>query len=194
MKLYQGLLKMQQLKLPHPDWQFVVKGQGLSDLKKISAYAGWTIRTVKVSSGQYQNIYDNWVPRNQVGKMVDKFQRKLSGRGLFVVYPSWRWQVGGTLLIEKNRQVVEAAKGAITDLARHGVNDVCYIFKKGQIDSINGQKILSKKILVNLQSAIKALSKGNYYLEWAVTTQGKFIFYRLNDLKSEARLLMNKYK
>ncbi len=193
MKLHQGLLKIDKLGLPHPEWQFVKYGKDLSNLKKISAYAGWTIRTMAVTGGQYKNIYANWLPRSQVIKKVDDFQKQLKGRGLFVVYPSWRWSVGGTLLIEKNQQTIEATKGSIVDLTRRGINECCYIFKKGKVESITGKKMLTKKLLNNLRPAIVGLNRGNYYLEWAVSTQGKFIFYRLNDLKSEAKLLLSKY-
>lgn len=192
MKLYQGLLKIEKLKLPHPIWQFIKSGDGLVNMEKIDSYAGWTIRTVKISKGLYKNLYVNWLPLKKVKKKVDEFQEQLKDRGLFVVYPSWRWQMGGTLLIEKDRQIVEAIKGEIVDLARHGINQSCYIFKKGRLIEVTGKRLLDKKVLIQIKKAIKVLNKDTY-LEWAVTTQGKFIFYRMNDLRSEAKHLINKY-
>lgn len=33
----------------------------------------------------------------------------------------------------------------------------------------------------------------NIILEWGVTTQDKFIFYRIEDIREAARLLLEKY-
>ncbi|MBI5466313.1 MAG: hypothetical protein HY974_03425 [Candidatus Kerfeldbacteria bacterium] len=113
MTFYEGLKLIAKLKLPHPTCQFVSLGRELKDLPRISAYAGWTIRTAEVRGAAYKNLYANWLPRRQVLATVDKFQRRLRGQ--------------------------------------------------------------------------------SYYFEWAVSTRGKFIIYRLRDLASEGRALLAKY-
>jgi len=194
MNFYQGLKLIDRLKLPHPTWQFVRQGSKLNDLARIPAYAGWTIRTAAVAGAAYQNLYVNWLARTKVAATVDKFQRKLRGRGIFVVYPSWRWRKGGAVLVEPHQLVIEAVKGAVVDLARHGRVDVRYVIKRGRVVTVDGQsQLISQTELAKIKQPAKLLPRGSYYLEWGVSTRGQFIFYRLTDLATEGRALLKKY-
>ena len=194
MTFYDGLKLIAKLKLPHPTWQFVRQSSELKRLPRMSAYAGWTIRTAEVRGASYQNLYANWLPRRQVAARVDRFQRQLRGRGLFVVYPSWRWRKGGAVIVEPGQVVIEAVLGAVVDLARHGRLDTQYIYRRGRLVSVIGEpKVLSRLDLKRLLAAAKKLRGRSYYFEWAVSTRGKFIIYRLRDLASEGQALLAKY-
>ncbi len=194
MTFYDGLKLIDKLKLPHPDWQFVRQGSQLKRLARIPAYAGWTIRTAAVRGAAYQNLYVNWLARARVVAAVDKFQRRLRGRGIFVVYPSWRWRKGGAVLVEPDQMVIEAVKGAVVDLARHGRVDVRYVIRRGRVVTVDGQRrFLTIAELAEIKQPARLLPRGSYYLEWGVSTRGQFIFYRLTDLATEGRALLKKY-
>lgn len=194
MTFLEGLQLIDYFDLPHPAWQFVRKGSELSNINKISAYAGWTIRTAAVFRGKYKNLYVNWLTAKEVTTKIDKFQKELKGKGLFVVYPSWHWLKGGTMIKEPGRIIIEAIAGAVVDLARHGKVEADYFYSHGKLIIQHDDKnIISKKELNYLLRAARLLRSGSYYLEWAVSTKGKFIFYRLRDLASEAKDLVAKY-
>ncbi|MBU1038911.1 hypothetical protein KKC17_01600 [Patescibacteria group bacterium] len=197
MDLYQGLRQIEDLGLPHPIWRFVSVKEDLRDLSKISAYAGWTIRTIKVSKGVYKNYYANWLNIISLNKSLVAFQRKLKGQGLFIIYPSWRWRKGGTLLVDEQGATVEAVKGEIVALARQGQVMARYYCKKNKkLKLVYGKNILNsqeKKYLNKAIASVELLPNQGYYGEWAVSTKGKFMFYRLNDLVSEGQYLLKKY-
>lgn len=194
MNLMDGLQLITKCKLPHPDWQFVRYGKELKNLDKISAPVGWTVRTVAVQGAPFKDIYANRLIKSEVALTVDKFERKLKGRGWLVVYPSWNWSKCGTLLIEPRQMVIEAVKGEIDDLTRRGRVDSQYIFKKGKLVSETGDKsLLTRKDLEQIKKPIKVLPGGSYYLEWAITTNHGFIFYYANGLAAESKILLAKY-
>lgn len=189
-----GLKLIAKYKLPHPDWQFVRRGNELKNLNKASAPVGWTVRTVAVQGAPFKDIYVNRLIKSKVAVTVDQFQRKLRGRGWLAVYPSWNWCKCGTLLIETRQVVIEAVKGEINDLTRRGRVDSRYIFKKGKLVlAVGDKKLLTKKDLEQIKKPIKVLPRGSYYLEWVITTNHKFIFYYANGLAAEGRVLLDKY-
>ncbi len=197
MDLQQGLKLIEQLNLPHPLWRFVKKTTDLSGLNKVPAYAGWTIRTVGVLGQDYKNYYANWLPLKNLPAVLTDFQKELKNKGLFIIYPSWRWRKGGTLLVDKKEFIVEATKGQIVNLARHGRVQARYIGKVNKnLRLVYGQDIINqseRNQLKQAAAAIAGLPAGEYYGEWAVATNGRFMFYRFNDLKSEAEHLLKKY-
>ncbi|MFZ5391012.1 MAG: hypothetical protein ACOZAJ_01930, partial [Patescibacteria group bacterium] len=169
MDLQQGLKLIEELKLPHPDWRFVTDKKDLEGLSKVLAYAGWTIRTIKVLKGNYKNYYANWLSLKRLSSTLVDFQKKLKHKGLFIVYPSWRWRKGGTLLVDKQGFIVEATKGQIADLARHGQVQARYTGQLGKNLRLRyGQNIISRlerKHLNQAAAVIAGLPMGEYYGE-----------------------------
>lgn len=194
MNIYQGLTRIDKAGLPHPEWEFVETSKDLKKYFKIKDYCGWTIRTVKVTGAPWNNLYVNWLPKKQVPEKIDELQKEHKGKAVFVIYPSWKWKKSGTLLIEKDRTVIEAAKGPIVDLMRHGKLDASCIYKNGKLLESNGnKKLLTSEERKKVLHAGKKLKQKEIILEWGITTQNKFIFYRIETLKDAARLLMEKY-
>ncbi|MFC1687153.1 hypothetical protein ACFL0L_01055 [Patescibacteria group bacterium] len=194
MTILKGLKMIDRAKLPHPEWEFVRGSKDLKKFPKIKDYVGWTIRTIDIKGGKWRNLYVNWLPKKQVPEKIDEFKKKLKGRATFIVYPSWKWKKGGTILIEKDRIVIEVVKGAIVDLMRHGKIDASYFYEHGKLISYTGdKKVLTpaerKKVLL----APKKLSQKDVILEWGITTQNKFIFYRIENIREAAKLLLKKY-
>ncbi len=194
MTIYQGLKIIDQAKLPHPEWQFVRTSKDIKNLNKVKDYCGWTIRTAKVDGAPWQNLYVNWLPKKKVSVKVDELQAQHPGRAMFVIYPSWEWKKGGTILVEKERVVIKATRGEIVNLMRYGKISASYVFQKGKLVEVNGDKnFLSVSEIKKVIQAQERIKKKNVILEWGITTQNKFIFYRIEDLKEAAKLLIEKY-
>ncbi|USN53343.1 MAG: hypothetical protein H6760_04220 [Candidatus Nomurabacteria bacterium] len=193
MTILQGLKKIDAAGLPHPEWQFVRSSKELRGIQNIDAYRGWTIRTVEVRGGPWKNLYANWVAPSKVAATVDRLQREHPHRALFVVYPSWKWKKGGTILLERDRVVIEATRGPIVNLMRYGKVTASYTYQKGKLtQSIGLKKFLSPAEKQRILLACRMPKKG-LILEWGISTQGKFIFYRVEDIREAARLLLAKY-
>ena len=194
MTILQGLKLIDHYNLPHPEWEFVKNSKALKKFYKIKDYVGWTIRTVAVEKGPWRNLYVNWLPKKQVLGKIDEFKRQQKGKALFVVYPSWQWKKGGTILKEKGRTIIEAVKGEIVNLMRKGKINASYIYNCNHLDSFTGQKnFLSFMELRKIQQAASKLNTDRVILEWAISTQNKFIIYRLEKIQEAAKLLMKKY-
>jgi len=195
MTILQGLRIIDQAGLPHPEWEFVRNSKDLKKFPKIKDYAGWTIRTVEVKNGPWKNLYANWLPKKKVLPRIDELQKEQRGRALFVVYPSWKWKKGGTILIEKDRVVTEAVKGQIEDLMRRGRVDASYFYRKGRLMHATGNKsFLTASEKRKILQASRKLKLKDVILEWGVTTQDKFIFYRIENIREAAKLLLEKYE
>ncbi|MFA6098888.1 MAG: hypothetical protein WCV50_05060 [Patescibacteria group bacterium] len=194
MTIYQGLKIIDKYEFPHPTWQFVSSSREIKNLARIKDYVGWTIRTVKVFNGPWMNHYANWVAKKDVPSVVDKLQKKHKNKALFVIYPSWKWKKAGTVLLEKNRTVIEARRGAIVDLMRHGQVEASYFYKRGKLTAVVGDRnVLTSAERKKVLQAERKITLKNVILEWGITTQGKFIFYRVEDIGEAARLLIKKY-
>lgn len=200
MTIFQGLLLIDKLGLPHPEWEFVKTSEDLKKFFKIKDYVGWTIRTVKVNRKRnFKNLYSNWLKKNKVPQTIDNFGKEFRGKATFVIYPSWRWKKGGTLLIDKKRVVIEAKKGSIEELARSGDIAVGYLYnqKFKLIDFWGKKNFLNprerKRILTAAFKILNQKIKGEFIFEWAITTQNKFIFYKVENLKESAQRLLKKY-
>lgn len=194
MTILQGLKLIDKYKLPHPDWEFVETAKDLKKFYKINDYVGWTIRTVSVKKGPWKNLYANWLPKKQLPAKVDELQKKQKGRALFVVYPSWKWIKGGTILKEKGKTIIEAVKGEIVNLMRKGKINVSYIYNGNHLVDFTGQKnFLSHLELRKIRRAAGQLKIEGVILEWAISTQNKLIIYRLEKIQEAAKLLLKKY-
>ncbi|MFA6271656.1 MAG: hypothetical protein WC693_00915 [Patescibacteria group bacterium] len=194
MDIYQGLTRIDKAGLPHPEWEFVSSSKDLKKYFKIKDYCGWTVRTARLIGAPWKNLYVNWLPKKQVPAKIDELQKMHKGKALFVIYPSWNWKKSGTILIEKNRTVIEAAKGSIIDLMRYGKVDASYFYQHGKLVGSNGkEQLLSPTERRKILQAEKKIKQKEIILEWGITTQNKFIFYRIETLKEAARLLIQKY-
>ncbi len=193
MTICQGLKLIDKAGLPHPEWEFVKSSKDLDKFYKIKDYVGWTIRTVDIKGAEWNNLYINWLIKDKVPAQIDKFQNQQKGKTVFVVYPSWKWKKGGTILIEKNSEIIEAVEGEIVNLMRHGKIDASYYYKNKKLFQVIGEKKFltsreRRKILL-----ARKMNKKNIILEWGITTRGKFIFYRIEDIREAGKLLLEKY-
>ncbi|MFA6908423.1 MAG: hypothetical protein WC289_00885 [Patescibacteria group bacterium] len=194
MALLAGLQKIDRLGLPHPIWEFVRSAAKLETYKKTKAYAGWTVRTVELKGKPWKSMYVNHITASQVPGAVRRIQQRQGGGAIIAVYPSWYWRRGGTMLVEKNRIVVETVRGHISELVRMGAVDGRFEYMGGKWSQIAGRKnVLSVSQQRQLKQAAKKITMRNILLEWSFSTQNKLIFYRLDDMKTVGKLLLQKY-
>ena len=84
-------------------------------------------------------------------------------------------------------------------LVREGKVDCQYIYnyKLQLIDFLGEKNFLSpgeKKIILAAISKIKKLGIGKgFILEWGISTQDKFIFYKIEKIQEAAKRLLKKY-
>lgn len=195
MNIADNVLLIDQWGLPHPDWEFVKSSVDLKRHHQIKDYCGWTIRVLWRGKQFKKPLYINWLAKEKVAKEIDQLAKKAKKDYLIVTYPSWIPQKSGTLLIEKNRIIIEACQGKITRLMREGICDVGYqISKLGQVQSSWGNRhfltrVEKKKII----DALAKIPQKNIMLEWAFGQQGEFIFYKLETLAKAGQALIAKY-
>ena len=131
MNLYHNIRLIDDLNIPHPKWEFVKSSKELKKFNKIKDYCGWTIRVAFFKNDDFREpIYVNWLPKKQVPKKVDEFAKVAQANYIIVVYPSWKFNKSGTLLIDKDRYVIEATDGSIQDLMRQGKLKTSLVFNK----------------------------------------------------------------
>lgn len=194
MTILQGLKTIDRARLPHPEWEFVFSSKDLKKFSKTKDHEGWTIRTVDIKNSPWKNLYVNWLLKDKVPSRIDELQEKQNGKATFVVYPSWKWKKSGTILIEKDRIIIEATKGAIINLMRYGRIEASYFFEKGKLVNSTGNvkflKLHERKKILQAPARIK---EKNIILEWAITRRDEFVFYRIEDIGEAAKLLLKKY-
>lgn len=192
--ILQGLKLIDKAGLPHPRWEFVKNSKDLKKFFGTPDYVGWTIRTADVKNGPWKNLYVNWLKKKQVPAKIDELQKQQKNKAIFVVYPSWRCKKSGTILIDKGMTVIEATKGAIVDLMRYGKVTVRYSYKSGKMTQVDGQKdFLTPTERGRILQASKKLKNKGIILEWAIGRQNEFIFYRVENVREAAKLLLKKY-
>ncbi|OGL78079.1 hypothetical protein A3J43_04145 [Candidatus Uhrbacteria bacterium RIFCSPHIGHO2_12_FULL_54_23] len=163
---------------------------------RIRDYVGWTIRTAALTNPHklWKNVFDNWVLKKNVGKVVDELQEQQEGDAVFVVYPSWKWEKAGAILSEGTRVTVEGVRGSINDLSRQGTVDARFSYHYRDLQHTHGDK----KFFSPAEKKVIAYACGqvmgkNLITEFAVTTQNKLIFFRLEKIEEAAKLLLEKY-
>jgi len=191
----EGLKLINRLGLPHPEWQFVKCSDELN-IDKIQDYVGWTIRTVAFEDPlkKWKNVFDNWVPKRKVGAIVDDFQSQLDCDAIFVVYPSWKWRKAGAILSEGTRMTLEGVYGTINDLSRRGIVDARFSYRYHVMELTHGDKQFFTHSERDIAAhACRQIMGKNLIVEFAITSQNKFIFFRLEKIEEAAKLLMEKY-
>jgi len=196
MNLYENFKLLERWGLPHPCWEFVKSSKELKKFKRLKDYCGWTVKVLFTKDNVFrQPLYVNWLPKNKVPFQVDAFARQAKKDFVIIVYPSWKLIKTGTLLIERQRLVVEACKGHIYELMRKGNCQLRLIYDKdGKLQECWGNgKFLSPQERRKILAAALRLKRSGIILEWAVSQRKEFIVYKLENLKQAGKLLLAKY-
>jgi len=196
--LTKSLLKLHELQIPHPRWEFVQSPEELKRYYNLRDYCGWTIRSLLEAKEHPDGkpFHVNWVYKPDVPRRIEEFRQSLDGKGWFVVYPSWKWNAGGTLLLDNKQLVIEAVKGAIYNLLKGVRRDVTLIHDRESKQTLftKGEKeLVPIEVKTKLFETADKLRDDNYILEWAITTENKLIFYNLELLKDAQKRLLDKY-
>ncbi len=192
MNKLQGILKLEELGLPHAKWQIVRNASELKPLDEKEAPLGWIVRSCLVDGGYEINLpYRISLSKEEVSKTIEEFQKKLKGKGVFVIWKVWDFVKSGSVLLLPKELILEGVKGYVeplTDGKRCDLTlrytrdakskpDYRHNFYKGNINLLNFHE--RKKIL----DCTYNLPLFNHCLEWSFNTWGEFYFHDIMEIK-----------
>ncbi len=191
MNKLEGILKLEELGLPHKKWQIVKKAEELNLNKKTTC--GWCIRSC-LSNGTGKNElalpFAAYVRAEEIPEIIKKFQKKLEGGGIFVVYPAWRFKKSGNLMLLEYSLIIEAVEGFVRDLADGKRVDVHYQYPMyddkifvGGLEISGNKNLLSDEERASLLGYAKKIPYKNVVLEWSYDTEDNFYFHDITEIK-----------
>jgi hypothetical protein len=187
MNKLQGLIEIEKLGLPHPKWEFVKNSSELKYIGEEDEYVGWTVRTCLDKGGDEFNLpHANWLKKEEILNAIENFKKKIKEEATFIVYPSWEFVKGANIMFTKNEIIIEAVKGRLHKLLYGGSPDLNIVFSrtKPPVELVwQGDKgVISDseyKHLLELNEKVF----GNKIFQWSHTTNGKYLFHDLRELK-----------
>jgi phosphohistidine swiveling domain-containing protein len=207
----QGLFRIEDLRLPHPDWHFVVvdpttvssvdpefrsKLRYYSDLR-LSENDKWTVRTCLVEgrpTEEYGLKRAVGVASIEVKSLLTDFQkyyRDASFHPIFVVYPYFSADKSGIVEIHQNEELIEAVNGSQWRLTEEGAPSESWHYRgeRNDIDASRferrldyGTPILTPVELNVLVSSISRVPDNDVLLEWTFTPEGNLLFYDMRSI------------
>ena len=188
MDKYQGLKLIELLDLPHPDWEFIRSSTELKKFYEKEAKYGWTVRSCLPGSEEVLYLpHKNWAKKEEVPNIIDEFQRKLNGRAIFVVYPSWEFVKSGNILISENEITLEGVYGFLGSLLRgEKAPDATYTSDRFNISFKlkNGDpNFLDTRYKRRIERVLVNVTTHNILLEWSITTEDELFFHDLIEIK-----------
>lgn len=199
LSIHEGLLKLDSLDIPHPEWEFAKQPHELRKYYRIPDTCGWTIRSLLEADAHPQGrpFHVNRVYKPTVPDKVKQFQQILRGQGQFVVYPSWKWALGGRMLVDRDKIIIEAVQGSVVKLTRAGRRDLTLIHdreSKQTIHSDGNKELIPSAVKTAMFNTADKLKDDNYILSWACTLDNKFYFYTLETLEDAQKRVLAKYQ
>ncbi|UZE93911.1 MAG: hypothetical protein IB618_04090 [Candidatus Pacearchaeota archaeon] len=192
MNKLEGILKLEELALPHGDWQIIKKASELNLNKKTKH--GWCIRSClppEIKKDELALPFAAYVKTEEVSKIIEKFQKKFRGKGIFVVYPAWKFEKSGNLMLLENSIIIEAVEGFVRDLADGKKVDVYYKYPKYDdkiyicdVEVKGNRDLLSSLEITNLLDHARKIPYKNVVLEWSYDTDNNFYFHDIIEIKT----------
>ena len=182
MSKYAGLKMIEEYGLPHPNWRFFTSPSELQKQPWTEAPHGWTIRCAPTLQYSFALPSRHCLPFDQVGdtrkKMVDNTKVDM-----FVVYPSWKFDISGGLLLDGPLAHLEVVRGDIAGLLRGSRSpDASFSYSIGLLGGwicVQGHEdILSQSDRALFINAVRILSsEDRLLLEWTKTSEGGILFH-----------------
>jgi hypothetical protein len=187
---YEGLKTIEIYNLPHPNWIFVNNSNDIPRTPWVDAPYGWTIRTCPNYCYKFSLPAKHRIEYSGLPEILNDFKNKIVSP-IFVVYPSWDFEISGCTQLTNNQLLIEIMKGDIAPLLR---GDACpeYIFRcegpffnnletiKGNINILTNYEV---KIFLNLP---KKININNFVvLEWTRTSEKKLLFHDFFGFKND---------
>jgi len=183
---YDGLKTIESLGLPRPNWKFIKVSDAVPNKPWTVSLYGWTIRSLSTSTYDYAIPSKHNVSYETIKYNIDEMYRG-SGYVNYVVYPSWRFNVSGCLMIDNPMAVLEAVFGDISSLLRGKKNPDITVFDNSVrfISKLVEYRInnsLDRIIVHQISSAFRVLTDFGFNrinLEWTLTLDKEFFFHDL---------------
>ena len=179
---FAGLQLIDRYSLPHPDWRFGTSPEDIPEDPWTTAAHGWTVRCAPKSRYAFALPASHRLPYRQVRVVLESL-RQLTSEHVFVVYPSWEFDISGGLLIDRPMIYVEVVRGDIADLLRGRRSpDAVLSFDSSAgyaSECLRGDaEILHEADQVVLVRALRALrEEDKVVFEWTKTTDGQILFH-----------------
>lgn len=179
---YAGLQLIEMHGLPHPDWCFVSSAKEVPRQAWARAPYGWTVRCTPTLIYAFALPSSHRLPFSSIGPVIQRFAEghKVD---MFVVYPSWEFDISGGLLLDELSARLEVVKGDIARLLR-GEHSPDASFSH-TIHTLSGwlciqgkESLLGTEDRAVLLRAVRALAAEDHLvLEWTKTTEGRLVFH-----------------
>ena len=209
-----GLFRIEELGLPHPDWKFVsAESQVTFRLDphlrsrvtqlgqlKLSREEKWTVRTCLVG-GEPKEEYGLkravGILSDKVGDNIAEFNKYYEVRSLypvFVVYPYFSASKSGIVELHRNEHLIEAVEGSQWRLTEEGAPSESWQYRglretasavKFEQGPNRETRVLNMEELGTLVNLVAQIPENDVLLEWTYTPDGKLLFY---DMRSVAPL------
>lgn len=170
--------------MPHPDWRFIPSARDLPTRPWTDAAHGWTVRCCPVDRYEFGLPSRHYLPFAQVGAVVTELGGS-EDRLVFVVYPSWRFDVSGCCLLDGSRLRVEVIQGNIAPLLRGEKNPdgvwasdgpayLCLHRERGAGDLVSGA---DRRVLLECARIVEV--RTFTVIEWTRTAENELLFHDL---------------
>lgn len=183
---YDGLKAIESLDFPRPNWKFIKVSDDFPNQPWAVSSYGWTIRSLSTNSYVYAIPSKHNVMYEAVKSCIDEMYR-VSGYIDYVVYPSWRFNTSGCLMIDNPIAVLEVVFGDISPLLRGSKNPDISVFDNSirfisKLAECRENCRMDRIIIHHISSAFRVLNEfgiNRVNLEWTLTFDREFFFHDL---------------
>ena len=209
----EGLLRIDELKLPHPNWKFVTLGsepeaqlnQRLqsktinADKLALSDKQKWTVRTCllgNVTEIEFGLKRAVGIDSNQVADKLKEFREHYDRQKLhvvFVIYPYFLASKSGIIELHSFEIMLESVSGSQWRLTEEGAPSESWTYE-GPHDKVSVSKfrrksdqemnILTLEEVERLSTCAIAISDNDVLLEWTITPDETLLFYDMRPVAS----------
>lgn len=179
---YAGLQLIERYGLPHPDWLFVSSPQQVRRRAWACAPHGWTVRCTPTLMYSFALPASHCLPFPSIGSVIQRLSKNHK-IDMFVIYPSWKFDISGGLLLDGPSSRLEVVKGDIAMLLR-GKRSPDASFShtapalSGWLCVQGKESVLGAEDRAVLLRATKVLAAEDHLLfEWTKTTEGRLVFH-----------------
>ena len=206
-----GLLRIDELNLPHPDWRFTVAGgelevgmpfklrpliTPLAELE-LSKDEKWTVRTCllgHLSEMEFGLKRAVGIDANQVAAKVNDFKKhydNLTLHAVFVIYPYFLASKSGIIELHHDNNTIESVSGSQWRLTEEGAPSESW-WHEGPRDQASVSKfkhkldhetsILTLEEVERLSTCIASIPDDDVLLEWTITPDETLLFYDMRPV------------
>ncbi len=185
---YAGLQKIKAYGLPHPNWKCVFDIKELPLKPWSPAPFGWTIRYAPKGNYKFNLPSVHEIPYQQLKRRLKHQLMEHPELRPCVIYPSWVFLLGGTLMKNTEQITIEVMRGSITPLLEGRSNPDIIIKFTGpyytKLVEFYGKCNPEELQIINTTRgyALKITGPEDCLLEWSYTTTNDLYFHDWLDI------------